>query len=70
MDIARLRYMVNQIATNFAALGDEEAVKATTQHIVDFWDPRMKSAILADDRDALAPLARAAVERLASTMRT
>jgi formate dehydrogenase subunit delta len=65
VDIKQLRYMANQIARNLAAQGEEVAVAATAQHIVDFWDPRMKAAILADDRAALDPIARSAVEHLA-----
>lgn len=64
MDIAKLRMMANQIARNFAAQGEEAAIAATAQHLRDFWDPRMKAAILADDRAALEPIAREAVERL------
>jgi formate dehydrogenase subunit delta len=64
MDIERLRYMVNQIARNFAAHGDEAAIAATAQHLRDFWDPRMKAAILAEDLQALDPIAREAVKRL------
>ena len=63
MDIAKLRMMANQIARNFAAQGEEAAIAATAQHLRDFWDPRMKAAILADDRAGLEPIARAAVER-------
>lgn len=64
MDLARLRYMANQISRNFAVQGEVAAIAATAQHIRDFWDPRMKAAILADDRSALDPIARAAVEHL------
>lgn len=64
MDIERLRYMANQIARNFAAQGEDAAIAATAQHLRDFWDPRMKAAILADDRQALVPIAQAAVECL------
>lgn len=64
MDIERLRYMANQIARNFAAQGEDAAIAATAQHLRDFWDPRMKAAILADDRQALDPIAQAAVECL------
>jgi len=64
MDAAHLIYMANQIARNFAAQGEKAAITATAQHIRDFWDPRMKAAILADDHAALNPIARAAVERL------
>jgi formate dehydrogenase subunit delta len=65
MEIERLRYMADQIARNFAAQGEEAAIAATADHIRLFWDPRMKAAILADDRTALTPLVAAAVERLA-----
>ncbi|MDP3673648.1 MAG: formate dehydrogenase subunit delta [Novosphingobium sp.] len=65
MDAARLRYMADQIARNFAAIGHDDAVAATADHIVKFWDPRMKDAILADDRNALSPIARDAVALLA-----
>jgi formate dehydrogenase subunit delta len=64
VDIVQLRYMVNQIAKNLVAQGEEHAIAATAQHITDFWDPRMKTAILADDLAGLDPIARAAVERL------
>lgn len=66
MDIERLRYMANQIARNLAPQGEAEAAAATAQHIKDYWDPRMKAAIFADDPAALDPIARAAVERLTS----
>ena len=65
MDLAQLRHMANQIAKNFAINGEEAAAIATAQHLQDFWDPRMKAAILADDRSLLDPIARAAVARLA-----
>jgi formate dehydrogenase subunit delta len=68
MDIVQLRYMANQIAKNLAAQGEDFAVSATAQHITDFWDPRMKLAILADDPAALDPIARAAVARLRSVV--
>ena len=64
MDVKTLRHMVDQIARNFAVQGEEAAIAATAEHIRLFWDPRMKAAILADDRAALSPIARAAVERI------
>lgn len=64
MDTARLIHMANQIARNLAAQGEEAAVAGTAQHIRDFWDPRMKAAILAADRTGLEPVAEAAVARL------
>jgi formate dehydrogenase subunit delta len=64
MDPARLILMANQIARNFAVQGEQAASAATAQHIRDFWDPRMKAAILAANHDALDPIAREAVARL------
>ena len=64
MEIERLRQMANQIARNLAAQGEAAAAAATAQHITDFWDPRMKAALLADDPARLDPIARAAVETL------
>lgn len=64
VDLARLTHMANQIARNLAAQGETEAIDLTMQHLRDFWDPRMKAAILAGDRAGLDPIARAAVERL------
>lgn len=66
VDIKRLRYMADQIARNFEALGEEKAIASTADHIANFWDPRMKAQLLADDRSALTPLAARAVERLDS----
>ena len=65
MDPARLHYMANQIARNFEAIGHDDAVAATADHLVKFWDPRMKTAIFASDRTALSPIAREAVALLA-----
>ena len=65
MDPARLTYMANQIARNLAPQGEAAAVDLTWQHLRDFWDPRMKAAILADDPLALSPIAAAAVVMLA-----
>jgi len=70
---AKLVRMANQIGTFFGQQGtgapaDEEAVTAITQHILDFWDPRMRRQIL-EHLDAggagLDPLVLAAVRRLA-----
>lgn len=64
MDSARLIYMANQIARNFAVQGDEEAVAATTDHLVKFWDPRMKAQLLASDGEGLSPIAAKAAHAL------
>ncbi|MBM3594832.1 MAG: formate dehydrogenase subunit delta [Alphaproteobacteria bacterium] len=57
MDIARLIYMANQIASNFAAQGEDEAVAATADHIVKSWDPRMKRQLLDHGEAGLGPIA-------------
>ena len=65
MELERLTYMANQIARNLAPQGEATAVELTFQHLRDFWDPRMKAAILGGDRNGLDPIARAAVDLLA-----
>jgi formate dehydrogenase subunit delta len=60
-----LHRMANDIARNLAAMGHDQAVLATADHIDKFWDPRMKAQIFADDRSALSPIAREAIEHLA-----
>lgn len=63
----KLVYMVNQIARNLQALGHDHAVAATEDHLLSFWDPRMKARILdlATERaETLSPVAAAALERL------
>lgn len=63
----KLVYMANQIGRFFRSQGDEEAVQGTAEHLKKFWDPRMRTAILAH-LDAggrgLDPVARKALERL------
>jgi formate dehydrogenase subunit delta len=63
--LATLNRMANDIARNLAAMGHDQAVLATADHIEKFWDPRMKAQIFADDRSALSPIAREAIEHLA-----
>lgn len=41
----RLVLMANQIARAFAAEGEARAVPQIADHIVKFWDPRMKESI-------------------------
>jgi formate dehydrogenase subunit delta len=63
----RLIYMANQIVKFFASQGHGKAVPGIAEHIRKFWDPRMRSAIVAhlerggagldpDVRDAIATL--------------
>ena len=58
-----LVYMANQIARNFAAMGNVDAAAATADHIATYWDPRMKEALLAN-RFGLCAIAAAAFEIL------
>lgn len=63
----RLAYMAAQILRNFAVKGQEAAIEATTDHIVQFWDPGMKaraSAMLGDSHRDLSDDVRAVFERL------
>jgi len=63
--IETLRRMAGDIARNFESMGHDKAVLATADHIYQFWDPRMKAAIFADDHSKLVPIARDAIEHLA-----
>ncbi|CAH0356253.1 MAG: formate dehydrogenase subunit delta [Sphingobium sp.] len=63
----RLVYMVNQIARNFATMAADHAAAATADHIVSFWDPRMKARIMVQleaGRADLTPIAALAVAHL------
>jgi len=42
-----LVYMANQIARNFGTLDRDAAAEATADHMLKYWDPRMKSRIIA-----------------------
>lgn len=62
----KLVYMANQIARNFEALGEAQAIDATAEHITKFWDPRMKQMIaehLAAGGTDLSVTARSAVAK-------
>ena len=45
MQSDRLIRMANQIATYFSAYPHEEAVAGVTDHLKQFWEPRMLAAI-------------------------
>lgn len=47
MSPERLIYMANQIGKFFSSQGADKAVPGIAEHIRKFWDPRMRSAILA-----------------------
>jgi formate dehydrogenase subunit delta len=63
----KLVYMANQIGRFFTHQGEEKAVAAIADHLVKFWDPRMREAIqahLAAGGSGLDPLVLRAVQRL------
>ena len=71
MNVERLVQMANDIGRYFAAEPDrEEAVAGIASHLKRFWEPRMRTAILAHvaaGGAGLDALARAGVERLAQS---
>jgi formate dehydrogenase subunit delta len=61
----KLAYMANQIGRFFASQKRDDAVAGIADHLVKFWDPRMRQAIVAHrDGVTLDPLVREAVGRL------
>ena len=63
----RLIYMANQIGKFFNSQGADKAVPGIADHIRKFWDPRMRTAILAHlDRggEGLDPSVRDAIATL------
>lgn len=63
----RLVYMANQIGKFFAHQGEDKAVAGIADHIKAFWDPRMRTAILAhvaNGGGGLDPVVLKAVQRL------
>jgi formate dehydrogenase subunit delta len=72
MDPARLVYMANQIAAFFKAYPEDEAIAATEDHFLQFWDPRMRAGLIAalepegekKEGSGLSPIALAAALRL------
>ena len=67
MKTEKLVMMANQIATFFAAQGEERAVPQIAKHIEHFWEPRMRAAIrshVAAGGAGLDPLTLAALQQL------
>ncbi len=67
MEIERLVHMANQIADFFRPYPEDEAVAGVENHLVQFWDPRMRAALMAHvaaGGAGLEPLALAAAKRL------
>lgn len=68
MDPTKLARMANDIANNFAVLGEAEAISSTANHIRMFWDPRMRKqafAMVGGVDDTFNEIARQALEQLA-----
>ena len=66
-DSKRLVTMANQIAAFFKPYAEEEAVKGTYEHLIQFWDPRMRIKMIAHVKaggDGLSPIALAAAKQL------
>jgi formate dehydrogenase subunit delta len=64
----KLVYMANQIGKFFTAQGEDKAVPLIADHLIKFWDPRMRREILAhlaEGGAGMDPLVRRAVELLA-----
>ena len=69
----KLVYMANQIGKFFASQGAGKAPTAIAEHLQKFWDPRMRTAIVAHleaGGAGLDPCVREAVERLRVPPRT
>jgi formate dehydrogenase subunit delta len=66
--IERLANMINQIALNMSANGDDQMVAdQVAQHLEKFWSPPMKNLITEQPSDAdlgLSPIAQSAVQNL------
>jgi formate dehydrogenase subunit delta len=65
----KLVYMANQIGKFFASQGADKAATAIAEHLRKFWDPRMRTAIIAHFEAGgagLDPFVREAVDKLRS----
>jgi formate dehydrogenase subunit delta len=63
--------MANQMADFFAAQAHDDAVAGVEDHILKFWDPRMRrelAAHLAAGGAGLKPIAREAAERVVARL--
>jgi formate dehydrogenase subunit delta len=63
----KLVYMANQIGKFFTSQSEDKAVPLIADHLVKFWDPRMRKAItahLAAGGSGLDPAVRKAVANL------
>ena len=61
----KLAYMANQIGKFFAHQKHDQAVASIADHVIKFWDPRMRREILAHLNEVkLDPLVREAVDQI------
>jgi formate dehydrogenase subunit delta len=61
----KLAYMANQIGRFFASQKPDAAVDGIADHLLKFWDPRMRRTLLAHAGEvSLEPSVRAALDRL------
>jgi formate dehydrogenase subunit delta len=70
MSSDKLIYMANQIGKFFAHQSEERAVADIADHLVKFWDPRMRKAIIthfASGGEGLEPRVLKAVASLERT---
>ena len=71
MSPEKLAYMANQIGRFFAHQPHEQAVASIEDHLLKFWDPRMRRDILAHQGEVeLDRSVREAVSRLGASPRT
>jgi len=52
----KLVYMANQIASFFAPQGAERAMPGIADHLMRYWDPRMRRRIIEIARNEQAPI--------------
>lgn len=65
MSPEKLAYMANQIGRFFASQPHGKSVAGIEDHIIKFWDPRMRKTLLDNlDHVQLDPLVREAADRL------
>lgn len=68
MSPEKLVYMANQIGKFFANQGEKKAIAGIADHLVKFWDPRMRAEMFAHFQAGgagLDPIVAKAVESLA-----
>jgi formate dehydrogenase subunit delta len=68
MDHDKLVRMANQITTFFRHEGEAKAVQSVSRHLNDFWDPRMRKAIIAHVVDGGAGLETIALKAVQDLM--